>query len=56
MNLDNRRLRELQVEIKEYKKLLDEADSISDCLIYKGKLECLEKEQKDILKRCDVVI
>lgn len=55
MNVDNRRLREIQQEIKAYQRLLVESDSISDCLIYRGKLECLEKEEKEILKRCDVI-
>ena len=55
MNVDNRRLREIQVEKMAYQKLLENADKISDCLIYQGKLECLDKEEKDILKRYDVV-
>ena len=55
MNIDNRRLREIQIEKRAYSKLLDEADKISDCLIYQGKLECLENEERDILKRYDVI-
>ena len=54
MNLLNRRLREIQNELKAYRKLLDEADTMSDCLIYKGKIESLEREEKEILERCDV--
>ena len=55
MNLDNRRLREIQTEKKAYQHLLEESTSISDCLIYKGKIECLSKEEKDILERYDVI-
>ena len=54
MNMDNRRLRELQREIKEYYDALDKADSIEECLIYQGKIEILEKEEKEILAKCDV--
>lgn len=54
MNLDNRRLREIQSELRAYRQLLDEADTMSDCLIYKGKIESLEREEKQILERCDV--
>lgn len=56
MNLDNRRLREVQIAKQAYQKLLDETDSISECLIYQGKLECLDKEEKQILERYDVII
>ena len=56
MNIDNRRLREIQREKVVYQDRLDKSESISDCLIYQGKLECLENEEKDILKRYDVVI
>ena len=56
MNLDNRRLREVQTELKFYHKRLEEADTISDSLIYQGKIESLEREEKDILKRYDVII
>ena len=55
MNIDNRRLREIQTEKKAYQHLLDESDSTSDCLIYKGKLESLTREEKDILERYDVI-
>jgi len=56
MNLDNRRLLEIQKEKKLFKVLLDESESVSDCLTYQGKLDLLEKEEKDILERCDVII
>lgn len=56
MNVDNRRLREIRDEKKVYQKLLDESEKNSDCLIYQGKLESLENEEKNILKRFDVII
>ena len=55
MNIDNRRLREIQREKRIYSKLLDESDKISDCLIYQGKLESLNREEKRILARYDVI-
>ena len=36
-------------------KRLKEAETISDSLIYQGKIEILEKEEQDILKRYDVI-
>ena len=56
MNLDNRRLIEIQQEKMVWQVQLEKADSISDCLTFKGKLEILENEEKEILKRCDVII
>ena len=56
MNIDNRRLREVQSEIRAYHHLLKETDSISESLIYQGKIEALEREEKDILKRYDVEV
>ena len=55
MNIDNRRLREIQRDLVFYHKRLKEAETISDSLIYQGKIEILEKEEKDILKRYDVI-
>lgn len=56
MNIDNRRLTEIQREKRLFQSLLDKADTITDCLTYKGKLEILENEEKEILERCDVKI
>ena len=56
MNLDNRRLTEIQRQKQLFISLLNEADTISDCLTYKGKLDILEKEEKEILDRCGVEI
>ena len=55
MNIDNRRLREIQREKKVYADRLEKADSINDCLIYQGKIDSLEREEKDILARYDVI-
>ena len=56
MNLQNRRLREIQKEKTFFKQLLDNSESISDCLTYQGKLELLDKEEAEILERNDVII
>ena len=55
MNIDNRRLREVQLELKAYHDLVANADTISDSLIYQGKIEALEKEEANILARYDVI-
>ena len=44
------------MEKRVYQKLLNESDKISDCLVYQGKIECLENEEKNILKRYDVIV
>lgn len=56
MNLDNRRLIEIQKEKRLFKSLLEESETNSDCLTYQGKLDMLENEEKEILKRDDVII
>ena len=56
MNLENRRLREIQKEKQFFKTMLDNSESTRDCLTYQGKLELLDKEEKDILERNDVII
>lgn len=56
MNLENRRLREIQKEKTFFKQLLDNSESISDCLTYQGKLDLLDKEEAEILERNDVII
>ena len=56
MNLDNRRLREIQLEKKVYEDQLRKARTPHDRQIYTGKIGCLETEEKQILKRNDVVI
>ena len=52
----NRRLREVQDDIRKYQKRLDESQTISDCLMYQGKLESLYREEKEIKSRYDDVI
>ena len=56
MNLENRRLREIQKEKTFFKQLLDNSESISDCLTYQGKIDLLSKEEAEILERNDVII
>ena len=56
MNLQNRRLREIQKEKQFFKTMLDNSESISDCLTYKGKLDLLSKEEAEILDKEDVKI
>ena len=56
MNIDNRRLKEIQAEKLVWQDQLNKSDSISDCLAFQGKLDILEKEERDILARCDVKI
>ena len=56
MNLQNRRLREIQREKQFFKTMLDNSESISDCLTYQGKLDLLDKEEAEILERNDVII
>lgn len=56
MNIDNRRLREIQSEKRVYADQLEKAESIDECLIYQGKIESLEREEKQILERYDVII
>ena len=51
MNLNNRRLKEIQLEKGFFKDLLDKSETITDCLTYQGKLDILEKEEKQILSR-----
>ena len=56
MNLQNRRLREIQREKQFFKTMLDNSESRSDCLTYQGKLDLLSKEEAEILERNDVII
>lgn len=56
MNIDNRRLREIQGELQAYNELLNESVKETDKQIYQGKITALEREQKQILERCDVIL
>jgi hypothetical protein len=51
MNINNRRLKEIQNEKHFFKQLLDKSETISDCLAYQGKLDILENEEKEILRK-----
>lgn len=56
MNIENRRLREVQQEKHLYSNLLAKAETISESLLYQGKLDSLEKEEKEILDRYGVKV
>ena len=57
MNIDNRRLREVQRQINAYRTLMDCEDAdINERLIYQGKIESLEREEKEILERYGVTV
>lgn len=56
LNIDNRRLREIRREKRVYQDRLEKAETISDSLIYQGKLDILNREEKQILARYDVII
>ena len=55
MNLDEKRLKEIQGEKRSYHALLKQAESISECITYKARIDELDKEEIDILKRCDAL-
>lgn len=54
MNLDNRRLTEIQQYKNAYQSLMDKSESISEIEDYNQKIRELETEEKEILERCDV--
>jgi len=54
MNLDNRRLKEIQQEKIVWQDQLNKCESRSECFAFQGKLDLLEQEEKEILKRSDV--
>lgn len=56
MNQDNRRLKQIQQEKLVWKDQLSKAQTMSDCLAFQGKIDILEKEEEEILKRCDVIL
>jgi hypothetical protein len=56
MNMDNRRLKEIQAEKLVWQDQLNKTDSVSEIATFQGKIECLEREEQQILKRCDVII
>ena len=54
MTINNRRLREVNKQIKAFKVLVETSTSISESLIYQGKLESLEREKNEIEKKYEV--
>ena len=56
MNADNQRLREIRRFKEGYQKLMDESETMSEILDYKKKIDELEREEKEILERFDVII
>lgn len=56
MNLDNRRLKEIQQEKLHWKDQLKNAETMSECLAFGEKIDLLEEEEKQILKRNGVDI
>ena len=55
MNRDECRLQEIKLFKSVYYAELSKAESISDCILLKGHIDNLEKEEQDILKRCDAL-
>jgi|GEM_PF-6034123 len=56
MNYSNRRLLEIRSEKQFFKSLLYHSINESEKGVYKSKLELLENEEKDILKRCEALL
>ena len=56
MNIQNRRLKDIQKEKLFFKKLLAQSIKETDKQIYQGKLNILEQEEKQILKKQGVQI
>lgn len=54
MNPENRRLKEIQQEKIVWQDQLNKCETMSDCLAFQGKIDILEKEELEILKRSDV--
>ena len=56
MNINNRRLKDIQREKTFFKKMLDKSTKQTDKQIYTGKLNILEQEEKEILEKQGVQI
>lgn len=56
MNMDNRRLTEIQQYKNAYTRLMDKSETFHEIEEYNRKIQELEKEEKEILERCDVII
>ena len=56
MNIDNAHLREIQLFKSAYGNELERAESIEDCFLIQSKIDELETEEKEILRRCSVEV
>ena len=56
MNLDNNRLRDIQVLKRGYIRMMEEADNMHDMFVFMAKIDELSDEEKQILDRCDVKV
>ena len=56
MNLENRRLREIQVLKKGYGLKVLSAETIEEVEHFYSKIDELSNEEAEILKRCDVIL
>lgn len=56
MNKDNARLRGIQFLKSSYSRRRDNAETMNEMIKFQNKIDELEKEEKTILKRCDVIL
>ncbi|MBR3214277.1 MAG: hypothetical protein IKF79_07200 [Methanosphaera sp.] len=56
MNMDNRRLTEIQQYKNAYTRLMDKSETFHEIEEYNRKIQELEAEEKEILSRFDVKI
>ena len=56
MNIDNRRLRQIRLEKRVYLDQMNKARTPSEKQVYQGKISCLDKEERNILKRYGVEV
>lgn len=55
MNLDEKRLKDIQLFKEIYYQELDKAETISDCIQIQDHIDKLQLEEKEILERCDAL-
>ena len=56
LNKDNARLRGIQFLKSNYCRRRDNAETMNEMIKFQKKIDELEKEEKTILKRCDVIL
>lgn len=56
MTIHNRRLREVRKEIQMYKNRIEDEKSEYNKQLYFSKIEMLEREENEILKRYNVIV